>query len=75
MPEIEFGRIGRMKGTLGDFTFMVLCESLDPALRMSKDPCADVIILCGEIPFGGRMQRFGDIGPVAVARDEIEWLE
>jgi hypothetical protein len=75
MPEIEFGRIGRMKGAPGDFTFMVLCESLNPALRMPKNPCADVIILSGEVLFNGWMQRLGDIGPVAIAREDIEWLE
>lgn len=75
MAEIKFGRIGRMKGMGSTFIFMVLCETLDPVLREYKNPCADVILLDGETFYDGRMQRFGDIGPVALASKDIEWLE
>jgi len=73
MPEIEFGRIGKMTEPDGDFTFMVLSE--DPNLSFYVNPVASVLILSGDVLWEGRHMRFGDIGPVAVRRGEIEWLE
>ena len=71
---LEFGSIGRMKGVTGDFTFMVLCEALNPNLRMPRNQVAEVIILSGNVPYDGAIRGFGDTGPVAVGREEIEWL-
>jgi len=73
MPEIEFGRIGKLDlkppwGN-GPLIFMVICP------RPDNRKIDQVIILDGEVLFEGRWHRLGDIGPVSPLRDEIEWLE
>jgi len=74
MPEIEFGRIGKLdlKPPWGNrpLIFMVIC-----ARREMGSKIAEVVILDGEVLFEGRWHRLGDIGPVSPLRDEIEWLE
>jgi hypothetical protein len=73
MSEIEFGRVGKWldKSRSEHFVFMVICRN--PELPMKA--VADVLILNGEVFYNGRWQLEGDIGPVALDRHEIEWLE